>query len=93
MPSVGFSLSRVWSAFPVFAVCAPFVLACRMSLLYRDVWCILRSVAALTFCRNWCEGRVKAYIWSLSFSGMVHHGGRRVACLDPVESSGGGVVG
>ncbi len=24
---------------------------------------------------------------------MVHHGGRRVACLGPVESAGGGVVG
>ena len=93
MPSFGLSRSRVWSTFLVFAVCAPFVLACRMSLLYRDVWCIQRSVAALTFCRNWCEGRVKACIWSLSFSGMVHHGGRRVACLGPVESSGGGVVG
>ena len=93
MPSFGLSRSRVWSAFPVAAVFAPFVLAVRMSLLYRDVWCMLRSVAALTLCRSWCEGRVKACIWSRSSSGMVHHGGRRVACLGPVERAGGGVVG
>ena len=36
---------------------------------------------------------MKAYMQSLSSSGMVHHGGRRVACLGPVESAGGGVVG
>ncbi len=74
-------------------VCAPFVLACSMSLLYREVWCMHRSVAALTFCRSWCDGRVKACIWSRSASGMFHHGGRRVACLGPVESAGVGVVG
>ena len=93
MPSFGVSRSRVCSAYPVAAECAPFVLACRMSLLYRDVWCMHRSVAALTFCRCWCDGRVKACIWSRSFSGIVHHGWRRVACLGPVESAGGGIVG
>ncbi len=93
VPSFGLTRSRVCNAFPEADVCAPFVLAFRMSLMYREVWCMQRNVAALTFCRSWCDGRVKACILSRSSSGMVHHGGRRVACLGPVESASGGVVG
>jgi hypothetical protein len=53
---------------------------------------MLHRVAALTFCLNWWEGRVKACIWRRSASGIVHHGGRRVACLDLNASAGVGVV-
>ncbi len=54
---------------------------------------MLRRVAALTFCLNCCEGRVKAYICKRSAFGIVHHGGRRVACLGPVARAGVGVGG
>ncbi len=64
-----------------------------MSLLYREVWCMLRSVAALTCRRRCIEGRVNACIWRRSASGIVHHGGRSVAYLDSVATVGGGVAG
>ncbi len=54
---------------------------------------MLLRVAFLTFCLNWCEGRVNACIWRRSASGIVHQGGRRVACLEPVASVGDGLVG
>jgi len=78
----------VWSDAPVVVVCAPWVRACRISLLYMEVWCMLLRVAALTFCLSWCEGRVKACMWRRYASGIVHHGGRRVACLGHVVSAG-----
>ena len=54
---------------------------------------MLRSVAALTFCLSCCDGRVNACIWRRFASGIVHHGGRRVACRGPVERAGVGVGG
>ena len=54
---------------------------------------MLRRVAALPFCLNCCEGRVKACICKRSASGTVHHEGRRVACLGPVARAGMGVGG
>ncbi len=54
---------------------------------------MLLRVADLTLCLNWCEGRVNACMWRRSASGIVHHGGRRVACLDPIASVDVGVVG
>ena len=54
---------------------------------------MLRRVAALAFCLICCEGRVKACIWKRFASGIVHHGGRRVACLGLVARSGAGVGG
>jgi hypothetical protein len=54
---------------------------------------MLRRVAALTCCLNYCEGRGRACIWKRSASGIVHHGGRRVACLGPVARVGVGVGG
>ena len=92
-PSLGFSLSRVWSESPVAAVRAPRSFALRTSLLYREVWCRLRRVAALTFFLSWAEGRVNACICRRSASGMVHHGGRRVELLGLVASAGVGVSG
>jgi hypothetical protein len=91
--SFGLVRSRAWSDAPVCAFRAPVVFACRMSLLYREVWCMLRSVASLTFWRSCIEGRVNACIWRRPASGIVHHGERRVACLGPVARIGGGVVG
>ncbi len=93
MPSFGLLRNRVWSDIPVCALLALVAFACRMSLLYREVWCMLRSVAALTCLRNCIEGRVNACIWRRSASGIVHHGGRSVACLGPVARVGGGVAG
>ncbi len=92
-PSLGFSRSQVWSESPVAAVRAPRSFAFRTSLMYREVWCRLRRVAALTFCLSWAEGRVNACICRRSASGMVHHGGRRVEFLGPVASAGVGVAG
>ena len=54
---------------------------------------MLRRVAALTFCLNCCEGRVKACICKRYASEIVHHGGRRVACLGHVARAGVGVGG
>ena len=81
VPSFEFSRRLTWSAVPVVAVVAPCFFACIMSLLQMEVWCRLWRVAALTFCLNCCEGRVKACIWKRSSSGIDHNGGRRVACL------------
>ena len=67
--------------------------SCSISLLYIEVWCRLRRVAARTFCRSCCDGRVKACIWRWFASGIVHHGGRRVACLGHVARAGVGVGG
>jgi hypothetical protein len=66
VPSLGFSQRRVWRAAPMVIVCDPWVRACTISRIYRVVWCMLRKVAALTFCFNWCEGCVKACIWRRS---------------------------
>ena len=92
-PSLGFSRSRVWSESPVAAMRAPRSFAFRTSVLYREVGCRLRRVAALTFCLSWAEGRVNACICRRSASGMVHHGGRRVEFLGPIASAGVGVAG
>ena len=73
----------------LFASC---VFAYSISLLYMEVWWRLRSVVALTFCLSWCEGRVKACIWRRSTYGIVHHRGRRVACLGLVARADVGVV-
>ena len=54
---------------------------------------MLWRVAALNFCLNCCEGRVKACICKWSASEIAHHGGRRVACLGPVARAGVGVGG
>ncbi len=93
MPSFGLVRNRAWIDIHVCALRAPLAFAWRMSLLYREVWCMLRSVAALTCRRSCIEGRVNACIWRRSASGIVRQGGRRVACLGPVARVGGGVVG
>ncbi len=93
MPSFGLVHNRVWSDIPVCAWRAPLAFAWRMRLLYREVWCILRSVAALTCRRSCIEGRVNACIWRRSASGIIYQGGRRVACLGPVARVGGGIAG
>ncbi len=54
---------------------------------------MLLRVAALIFCLSLFEGRVKACIWRRSASGIVYHGGRRVACLGPMAKAGVGVGG
>ncbi len=58
-----------------------------------EVWCRLRRVAALTLCLSCYEGRVKARICKRLASGIVHHGGWRIACLGPVARAGVGVGG
>ncbi len=75
MPTFGVSRSLVWTDAHVFTVCALLFFACSMSLLYREAWCMLQRIVALTLCLNFCEGRVKACIWSRSASRIVHHGG------------------
>ena len=50
VPSFGFSRRRVWRDVPVVAVFASFVFDYIISLMYMEVWCMLRRVAALTFC-------------------------------------------
>ena len=73
---------------------APRSFALRMSRMsQRDMWCKLRRFAFLTLRRIWSEVLVKASMHRLSSSGMVHHGGRRVAECGPIASETGGVVG
>ncbi len=47
----------------------------------------------MTLRRNWLEVLVKACMHRLYFSGMLHHGGHKVAECGPVASEIGGVVG
>ncbi len=47
----------------------------------------------LTLSRNWLDGLVKACIHSLSFSGIVHQGGRDVAECGPMARKMGDVGG
>ncbi len=87
MPSFGVSCSRVWSGAPVFAMYAPWVFASRISLMYREVWCMFIRVAVLNLCLKYCEGRANACLWMRSASGIVHYR------IGPMASAGAGVGG
>ncbi len=50
-------------------------------------------MADLTLSRNWLDGLVKACMYIISFSGIVHHGGRDVAEGGHVARKIGGVIG
>ena len=84
MPSLWEFRIREWSVVPNVLVRAPWVLALMMSRLEREVWCRLLRVDVRTLRRSWSDGLVKTCMHSLSFSGIVHHGGRSVAECGPV---------
>ncbi len=71
----------------------PWTFALRISRLYRDVWCKLRRVASLTLRRSWLKVLVYTCTHFLSFSGMIHHGGRKVVACWPVASEISGMMG
>jgi hypothetical protein len=54
---------------------------------------MLRRVVVRTLRRRWLDGLVKAYMHSLTFSAIVHQGGRSVAECGPVVREMGGVGG
>ena len=57
------------------------------------MWCRLLRVADRTLSRSRSDGLVNACMHNLSFSGIVHQGGRSVAESGPVAREIGGVGG
>ena len=57
------------------------------------MWCRLLRVVVRNLWRNWLDGLVKNCMHSLSFSGIVHQGGRSIAECGPVAREMGGVGG